>query len=119
MFCSQSEVDLSKRSVRAWSPVRSVGSVLGMEAMPGTDADLVLDPETEREAFREREVLDPEEPSWPQPASVWLCVEAGAVTVNPNFLPNWYGYHLLTRQILNTVFYNYHLHLFKGSKYLA
>lgn len=86
---SQSEVDLSRRSVRAWSPVRSVGSVLGMEAMASTDADLVLDPETEREVFRERETLDPEEPSWPQAASVWLCVEAGAVNVHPNFLPNW------------------------------
>ncbi|XP_046681571.1 tectonin beta-propeller repeat-containing protein-like [Homalodisca vitripennis] len=86
----QSEVDLSRRSVRAWSPVRSVGSVLGVEAVPTTDADRVLDPECEREAFRERDSPDPEEPSWSQATTVWLCVEAGAVTVDPQVLPNWF-----------------------------
>lgn len=88
LFLSQSEVDLSRRSVRAWSPVRSVGSVLGMEAMPSTDPSLVLDPECERGVFRERDG-DIGEPSWDQAATMWVCVEAGAVTVDPAVLPNW------------------------------
>ncbi|XP_054281317.1 tectonin beta-propeller repeat-containing protein-like [Macrosteles quadrilineatus] len=95
--CSQSEVDLSRRSVRAWSPVRSVGSVLGMEAMPSTDPSLVLDPECERDVFRERDG-DIGEPSWDQAATMWVCVEAGAVTVDPAVLPNWFHEGVLSGQ---------------------
>lgn len=89
LLFSQSEVDLSRRSVRAWSPVRSVGSLLGMEADPNTDPDSVLDPDLERDVFRERDDIDPAEPVWEQADTVWVCVEAGAVSVDPSLLPNW------------------------------
>lgn len=79
--------------MRAYSPVRSVGSVLGMEAVPSTDPDLVLDPESERAVFRERDGHDPE-PSWSQAECVWLCVAAGATIIDPLQLPNWYLYKL-------------------------
>lgn len=69
--------------------MRSVGSVLGMEAVPSTDPDLVLDPESERAVFRERDGHDPE-PSWCQAECVWLCVAAGATAIDPLQLPNWY-----------------------------
>lgn len=60
-----------------------------MEAVPSCDPSLVMDPEGERAVFRERETFDPPEPSWTQAESIWLCVEAGAVTVDPQVLPNW------------------------------
>ncbi|RZF34504.1 hypothetical protein LSTR_LSTR011746 [Laodelphax striatellus] len=76
------------RSLAAWSPVRSVGSLVGMEADPNTDPGSALDLEAERAVFREKD--DPSEGLWQQQDSLWCCVEAGAVTIDPSFPPNWF-----------------------------
>ncbi|XP_026682264.1 LOW QUALITY PROTEIN: tectonin beta-propeller repeat-containing protein 1-like [Diaphorina citri] len=73
------------KNSRLGCPVRSVGSLLGMEVNPDTD-DSGLDVDTERDAFQEKQndalacVFQVK----------WSCVEAGAVHVSPSNLPRWF-----------------------------
>ncbi|XP_039292319.1 tectonin beta-propeller repeat-containing protein [Nilaparvata lugens] len=79
----------TSRSLTAWSPVRSVGSLVGMEADPNTDPGSALDLDAERAVFRERDDPADGECYNAQPL-LWSCVEAGAVTIDPSFPPNWF-----------------------------
>lgn len=90
----ESEIE-NKRSCAAWSPIRSVGSLVGMEADPNTDPDSALDYEIEKSVFRERDdcLQNPSEPVWEQADNLWSCVEAGAVFIDTDQLPNWYLNH--------------------------
>lgn len=72
--------------------MRSVGSLLGLEADPNTDPDSVLDPDMERAVFRERDDIEPAEAVWEQVDTIWICVESGAASIDPSILPNWYDF---------------------------
>ncbi|KAL1140546.1 hypothetical protein AAG570_000476 [Ranatra chinensis] len=79
-----SEEVLTHRKVTAWSPVRSVGSLIGLEANPDTDPHADWD----RTVFPEREIIC--EPGWSQADTLWSSVEAGAIQFDPAQLPNWF-----------------------------
>ncbi|XP_014245754.1 tectonin beta-propeller repeat-containing protein isoform X2 [Cimex lectularius] len=72
------------RKLTAWSPIRSVGSLLGLEANPE------IDPHAEWDGvvYPEREGTC--EPGWSQADTLWSCVEAGALSLNLENLPNWF-----------------------------
>lgn len=74
------------KSSRAWSPVRSVGSVVGTEANPESDV-------WETESGRDSGVFPEEDDSlafyWTECDAMWTWVVAGACTVDPQALPNW------------------------------
>ncbi|XP_014281223.1 tectonin beta-propeller repeat-containing protein [Halyomorpha halys] len=69
----------------AWSPIRSVGSLLGLEANPDTDPHA----EWDVTVWPERE-LPCAEADWCQASTLWSQVEAGAVGIPLNHLPNWF-----------------------------
>lgn len=71
------------KNPKAWSPVRSVGSVVGTE---------VLSDETIYQADRDSCIFaDDEELGWAEYEAPWGWVEAGACTVEPAQLPNWFA----------------------------
>lgn len=92
---------------RSWSPMRSMGSVVGTEAMPDSD-QIVFQSDTSRDSgvFGEDEDLAGGNDSqyWPEMDMTWSVCSAGAVLVDVNALPNWFndtvvqvGQHELTK----------------------
>uniref|UniRef100_A0A182YKR0 Uncharacterized protein n=1 Tax=Anopheles stephensi TaxID=30069 RepID=A0A182YKR0_ANOST len=79
------------KNSRAWSPVRSVGSVVGTEAHPETDSS-VFEGETSRDSgvFGECEDHGGSQ-NWTDCEVQWVGCSAGAVTVDPAMLPNWFN----------------------------
>lgn len=84
--------DLSKyetqpKNPKAWSPVHSVGSVVGTEVHPEADQS-IWSAEGSRESciFAEDEEL-----GWAECEAAWSWVEAGACTVEQSVLPNWFA----------------------------
>ncbi|XP_038118862.1 tectonin beta-propeller repeat-containing protein [Culex quinquefasciatus] len=79
------------KNARAWSPVRSVGSVVGTEAHPETDSS-VFEGESSRDSgvFGEYEDHGGSQ-NWAECEVLWVGCAAGAVTVDPNQLPNWFN----------------------------
>ncbi|XP_035793382.1 tectonin beta-propeller repeat-containing protein-like [Anopheles albimanus] len=78
------------KNSRAWSPVRSVGSVVGTEAHPETDSSVF-----EGECSRDSGVFGECEDhggsfNWTDCEVVWVGCSAGAVMVDSNMLPNWF-----------------------------
>lgn len=81
--------DLSKyetqpKNPKAWSPVHSVGSVVGTEVHPEADESIW--------SSRESCIFaEDEEMGWAECEAAWSWVEAGACTVEQNLLPNWFA----------------------------
>lgn len=80
------------RNPRAWSPVRSVGSIVGCEAHPESDS-VVFDADHSRDSgvFGGEEDDNCGSQFWTDSDVLWTCCTAGAVTVDPNQLPNWFN----------------------------
>ncbi|KAI9586935.1 tectonin beta-propeller repeat-containing protein [Glossina fuscipes] len=81
------------KNPRAWSPVRSVGSAVGAEAHPESDS-AVFDADSTHhgsDAFLGDDDDHAGSQFWTECEVMWLCVTAGAVTINPNNLPNWFN----------------------------
>lgn len=68
---------------RAWSPIRSVGSVIAVEAQSDS---AVFDSES---GFSEDDFIGSQ--YWTECDVSWSNVTAGAVSVDPNQLPNWFS----------------------------
>ncbi|XP_055686263.1 tectonin beta-propeller repeat-containing protein isoform X2 [Lutzomyia longipalpis] len=79
------------RNPRAWSPVRSVGSMVGTEAHPESDS-VVFDAETSRDSgvFGEEDDHGGSQ-YWAECDVIWTGCSAGAVLVDPQQLPNWFN----------------------------
>lgn len=79
------------RNPRAWSPVRSVGSMVGTEVHPESDS-VVFDADFSRDSGVFAEDDDHVGSQyWADCEVLWTCCAAGAVTVDPNQLPNWFN----------------------------
>lgn len=82
------------KNPRAWSPVRSVGSVVGTEAHPESDS-AVFESESAHgsDAFLGEDDDHNGSQFWTECAVMWSCVATGAVTVDTNNIPNWFNEH--------------------------
>ncbi|KAJ9585855.1 hypothetical protein L9F63_020497, partial [Diploptera punctata] len=76
-----------KKNPTVWSPIRSVGSMVGMEVHPESDGS-VFDPATDSGVFGDDD--EAEAMYWAEGDSIWCMVEAGACTVDPLYPPNWF-----------------------------
>ncbi|XP_008194152.1 tectonin beta-propeller repeat-containing protein isoform X3 [Tribolium castaneum] len=74
------------KNPKAWSPVHSVGSIVGTEVHPEVDESVWSDGSRESCIFAEDEEL-----GWAEYEAPWSWVEAGACTVDPTQLPNWFA----------------------------
>lgn len=79
------------KNPRAWSPVRSVGSMVGTEAHPESDST-VFDADNTRDSM----VFGDDDDHggsqyWAECDVIWTGCSAGAVTVDPMQLPNWFS----------------------------
>lgn len=79
------------KNPRAWSPVRSVGSVVATEAHPESDST-VFDADCARDSgvFGEDDDHGGSQ-FWAECDVIWTGCSAGAVTVDPANLPNWFN----------------------------
>lgn len=78
------------RHPRAWSPVRSVGSMVGTEAHPESDSSVF-----EMSSNRGSCIFSEEDDQsgmqyWNTNDSTWTVCSAGAVLIEPTQLPNWF-----------------------------
>ncbi|XP_063242842.1 tectonin beta-propeller repeat-containing protein isoform X3 [Bacillus rossius redtenbacheri] len=73
----------------AWSPIRSVGSVVGMELHPETD-ECVFDPDASGDSGVFGEGDEDDLLSGEEGGMLWVSVAAGACCVDPLFPPNWF-----------------------------
>lgn len=79
-----------KKPSRAWSPIRTCGSIVGVEAHIDADSSVF---ESENSVGVYGEVGEREEEDdhlyWADSEALWSIVEAGACTVHPSQLPKW------------------------------
>lgn len=80
----------SSKHPRAWSPVRSVGSMVGTEANPESDSSVF-----ETDSNRGSCIFSEEDDQcgtqyWSDSETTWTSCTAGAVLVEPNQLPTWF-----------------------------
>lgn len=80
----------SSRHPRAWSPVRSVGSMVGTEAHPESDSTVF-----ETDSNRGSCIFSEDDDQygtcfWNESESAWRHCAAGAVLIEPNQLPAWF-----------------------------
>ncbi|XP_047988327.1 tectonin beta-propeller repeat-containing protein isoform X1 [Leguminivora glycinivorella] len=85
------DIDLTGKSYettlknpRAWSPVRSVGSVVGMEAQPDSDSSVF---DVDSGMYFDEEVS---QTAWGTCDTNWTFVEAGACCIDPVQVPHWF-----------------------------
>lgn len=80
------------KNPRAWSPVRSVGSMVGTEAHPESDA-AVFDAESGRDSgvFGGDDDDQTGSQYWAECDVIWTGCSAGAVTVDAAMLPQWFS----------------------------
>lgn len=78
------------KNPHAWSPVRSVGSVVGIEAHPEADAAVFESEGSNRDSgvFGDDCFAGA---YWAECDVMWSGVAAGAVTLDPNHLPHWFN----------------------------
>ncbi|XP_038215394.1 tectonin beta-propeller repeat-containing protein [Zerene cesonia] len=72
------------KNPRAWSPVRSVGSVVGMEAQPDSDSSVF---DLDSGMYFDEEVS---QTAWGTCDTAWSFVDAGACLVDAIQPPNWF-----------------------------
>jgi tectonin beta-propeller repeat-containing protein 1 len=80
------------RNPKAWSPVRSVGSVVGIEAHPESDSTVFEAESSNRDSgvFGEDDFIGSQ--YWTEECDVnWTNVAAGAAILNQEQLPNWFN----------------------------
>jgi tectonin beta-propeller repeat-containing protein 1 len=79
------------KNPRAWSPIRSVGSVVAIEAHPESDSTVFEAEGTSRDSgvFGEDDFVGSQ--YWQECDIAWSNVASGAVSVDPNQLPNWFN----------------------------
>lgn len=80
----------SARHPRAWSPVRSVGSIVGTEAHPESDSTLFETDSNRGSCIFDDEDIHGVAQYWNESEPVFTCCTAGAVLFEPNHLPNWF-----------------------------
>ncbi|XP_074030994.1 tectonin beta-propeller repeat-containing peroxin 23 [Leptinotarsa decemlineata] len=78
--------EIQPKNPKAWSPVHSVGSIVGMEVHPETDESVWSESSRDSCIF-----ADDEELGWAEYEAPWSCVESGACTIDITQLPNWFG----------------------------
>lgn len=78
------------KNQRAWSPVRSVGSIVGTEVHPETDS-VVFDSDSSRDSGVFGDDDDHGFSQWTECDALWCYCTSGAVVVDPNQLPNWFN----------------------------
>ncbi|OWR45032.1 tectonin beta-propeller repeat-containing protein [Danaus plexippus] len=85
-------IDLSGKSYettlknpRAWSPVRSVGSVVGMEAQPDSDSSVF---DVDSGMYFDEEVS---QAAWGTCDATWTFIEAGACSIDSVRVPQWFS----------------------------
>lgn len=84
------EIETTQINPAAWSPVHSVGSMVGVEAHPETDGS-IFDPDLTSDSG----VYGEEDDSsggmyWAECDASWYKVEAGACFADPSNPPKWY-----------------------------
>lgn len=79
----------SSKHPRAWSPVRSVGSMVGTEAHPESDST-VFETDSNRGSFISEEDDQYGTQYWSESETTWTNCTAGAVLVESNQLPHWF-----------------------------
>ncbi|KAJ8966147.1 hypothetical protein NQ314_003710 [Rhamnusium bicolor] len=80
------KIEVQPKNPKAWSPVHSVGSIVGTEVHPETDESVWSESSRDSCIFAEDEEL-----GWAEYEAPWSWVEAGACTVDPSQLPNWFA----------------------------
>ncbi|XP_037869369.1 tectonin beta-propeller repeat-containing protein [Bombyx mori] len=73
------------KNPRAWSPVRSVGSVVGMEAQPDSDSSVF---DVDSGMLFDDEIS---QTAWGSCETTWSYVEAGACLVDTVQIPHWFA----------------------------
>ncbi|XP_041977667.1 tectonin beta-propeller repeat-containing protein [Aricia agestis] len=73
------------KNPRAWSPVRSVGSVVGMEAQPDSDSSVF---DVDSGMFFDEEVS---QAAWGSCDTTWAFVNAGACAIDCLQVPHWFS----------------------------
>lgn len=75
------------KNPKAWSPVHSVGSIVGTEVHPEVDESVWSENSRDSCIFAEDEEL-----GWAEYEAPWSWIAAGACTVEPlQLLPNWFA----------------------------
>lgn len=72
------------KNPRAWSPVRSVGSVVGMEARPDSDSSVF---DVDSGMYFDEEVS---QTAWGTCDAAWSFVDAGACNIDIVQVPHWF-----------------------------
>lgn len=72
------------KNPRAWSPVRSVGSVVGMEAQPDSDSSVF---DVDSGMYFDEEVS---QTAWGTCDTSWTFAEAGACSIDAMQIPHWF-----------------------------
>ncbi|XP_066141762.1 tectonin beta-propeller repeat-containing protein isoform X2 [Euwallacea fornicatus] len=78
--------EIQPKSHKAWNPVHSVGSVVGMEVHPETDESVWSESSRESCIFAEDDEM-----GWAEYDAPWSWVEAGTCLLEFSQLPNWFG----------------------------
>ncbi|KAI5637989.1 propeller domain-containing protein [Phthorimaea operculella] len=73
------------KNPRAWSPVRSVGSVVGMEAQPDSDSSVF---DVDSGMYFDEEVS---QAAWGTCDTTWAFAEAGACSIDIMQTPQWFS----------------------------
>ncbi|CAG4980983.1 unnamed protein product [Parnassius apollo] len=73
------------KNPRAWSPVRSVGSVVGMEAQPDSDSSVF---DVDSGMYFDDDVS---QTAWGTCDATWAIVEAGGCVVDTINVPHWFS----------------------------
>ncbi|CAH1130207.1 unnamed protein product [Ceutorhynchus assimilis] len=78
--------EIQPKNPKAWSPVHSVGSIVGTEVHPETDESVWSESSRDSCIFAEDEEM-----GWAEYDAPWSWVEAGTCLLEPSQLPNWFS----------------------------
>lgn len=80
----------SSKHPRAWSPVRSVGSMVGTEAHPESDSTVFETDSSHGSCIFSEEDDQYGTQFWSESETTWTNCTAGAAWLEPSQLPNWF-----------------------------